>query len=328
MTQRPRISLARAFVFLLALGFAGGAAAQASGYPSRPIKIIVPYPPGGQGDTITRIVGKKMSEILGQQVLVDNRAGAGATLGVDMAAKAPPDGYTLGLGDPGPLAVAPGLYPKLPYDPLRDLRPVSNVAMLTATLVVNPNVPAQSVRELIELAKAKKGSMNYGAGHGTIANLAMELFKSMAGVDMMHVPYKGFAPTLTALVAGEINVAVGDLSSIAPQAKAGKVRVLATTGSRRSAAAPQYPTIAEAGVEGYSVDFWHGLLVPAATPTDIVTKLNSAIVNALNAPDVRQLFAERGYTAIGDTPEHFAATIKGEIEKYARVIKTANIKLQ
>jgi len=328
MTQRPRISLARAFVFLLALGFAGGAAAQASTYPSRPIKIIVPYPPGGQGDTISRIVGKKMSEILGQQVLIDNRPGAGGTLGVDLAAKAPPDGYTLALGDPGPLAVAPGLYPKLPYDPMRDLRPVSNVALLTATLAVNANVPAQTVRELIELAKAKKGSLTYGAGHGTIANLAMELFKSMTGVDMMHVPYKGFAPQLTALVAGEINVAVGDYSVIAPQAKAGKVRVLATTGAKRSAVAPQYPTVAEAGVEGYSVDFWQGLLVPAATPTDIVDKLHSAIVNALNAPDVRQLFAERGYTAIGDTPEHFAATIKGEIEKYARVIKTANIKLQ
>lgn len=321
------VSLARAIVFLLAFGLAGNAAAQASSFPSRPIRIIVPYPPGGQGDTLGRIVGKKASDILGQQVIVENHPGAGGTLGVDLAAKAPPDGYTLGLGDSGTLGVAPSLYPKLPYNPLSDLRPVSNVAIVTAALAINPKVPARTVRELIELARSKKGSLTYGAGVGSMSNLAMELLKSMTGVNILHVPYKGFAPQLVALLSGEIDMSIGDYSAMAPHAKAGKLRVLATTSSRRSTAAPQYPTMAEAGIEGYIVDFWFGLLVPAATPTDIVAKLNSAIVNALNAPDVRKVFDERGYRGTAGTPEEFGATIKAEIEKYARVVKDANIKL-
>ncbi len=324
--MKRAVFLARALVLLVACAFAGEIAAQS--FPSRPVKIIVPYPPGGQGDTITRIVGKKMAELLGQPIVVDNRAGAGATLGVDMAAKSPPDGYTVGLGDPGPLAVAPGLYPKLPYDPLRDLRPVSTVAMVTAALIVSPNMPAKTVRELIDLAKAKPGQLKYGAGYGTIANLAIELFKSMTGTNIMHVPYKGFAPTLTAMLAGEIDMAVGDYSSIAPQAKAGRLRILATTGSQRSGAAVHYPTIAEAGVDGYAVDFWFGFVVPAATSFDIVARLNEATVNTLNAPEVRRSFSERGYAPLGDTPEQFGAMIKAEIEKYARVIKDAHIRLE
>jgi tripartite-type tricarboxylate transporter receptor subunit TctC len=329
MTQRPGTPFATAFVFLIiTLSLAGSVAAQTAAFPSRPVKMIVPYSPGGQGDVYSRIIGRKLSEIWGQQVLIDNRVGAGGTLGVDLAVKAPPDGYTLGMGDAGPLAAAPSLYPKLPYDPLRDLRPVSNLAVVTAALAVNPNLPARTVRELIELAKSKKGSLTYGAGHGSVSNVAMELFKSMTGTDILHVPYKGFAPALTDLLAGQIDMTVGDYSAMAPYAKAGKLRVLATTSSRRSAAAPQYPTIAEAGVEGYSIDFWFGLLVPAGTPADIVAKLNSAVVNTLSAPDVRQVFDERGYSATGGTPEEFGATIKAEIEKCARIIKSANIKLQ
>ena len=328
MTQRPGMSLAHAFGFLLALGLAGSAAAQTSGYPSRPIKMIVPYPPGGQGDVLGRIVGKKLSEILGQQVVIDNRGGAGGILGVDMGAKAPPDGYTMVMGGSSTLTLAPALNPALPYDPLRDLRPVSNLAVVTAALAVNPNLPARTVWELIELAKSKKGSLTYGAGHGSVSNVAMELFKSMTGVDIMHVPYKGFAPALTDLLAGEIDMTIGDYSTMVPYAKAGKLRVLATTSSRRSAAAPQYPTIAEAGVEGYSIDFWFGLLVPAGTPADIVAKLNSAVVNTLRAPDVRQVFDERGYWATGGTPEEFGATIQAEIEKCARIVKGANIRLR
>jgi tripartite-type tricarboxylate transporter receptor subunit TctC len=328
MMQRPGISLARAFVFLLASGLAGSAAAQANDYPSRPIKMIVPYPPGGQGDILGRIVGKKLSEMLGQQVVIDNRGGAGGILGVDMGAKAPPDGYTMVMGGSSTLTLAPALNPALPYDPLRDLRPVSNLAVVTAALAVNPNLPARTVRELIELAKSKKGSLTYGAGHGSVSNVAMELFKSMTGVDILHVPYKGFAPALTDLLAGQIDMTVGDYSAMAPYAKAGKLRVLATTSGKRSTAAPQYPTIAEAGVEGYSIDFWFGLLVPAGTPADIVAKLNSAVVNTLSAPDVRQVFDERGYSATGGTPEEFGATIKAEIEKCARIIKSANIRLQ
>ena len=328
MTHRPGISLARAFVFLLALGLAGGAAAQVSGYPTRPIKMIVPYPPGGQGDILGRIVGKKMSEFLGQQVLIDNRGGAGGILGVDMGAKAPPDGYTLVMGGSSTLTLAPALNPALPYDPVRDLKPVSNVAIVTAGLAVNPNLPARTIRELIDLAKSKKGSLTYGAGHGSVSNVAMEVFKSMTGVDILHVPYKGFAPALTDLLAGQIDMTVGDFAAMVPYVKSGKLRVLATTSAKRSTASAQYPTIAEAGVEGYAVDFWFGLLVPGGTPNDIVAKLNSATVNTLNAADVRQVFDERGYMATGGTSEQFAATIKMEIEKCARVIKSANIRLQ
>ena len=330
MKRHLRISLARALIFALALCMSGHAAAQASSFPSRPIKIIVPYPPGGQGDSIGRIVGKKMSEILGQQVLIDNRPGAGGIVGVDLAAKARPDGYTLGLGGSSTLTIAPALNSKLPYDPLRDLRPVSNVAVVTAALAVNPSVPARTVRELIELARSKKGSLTltYGAGYGSASNIAMELLKSMTGVDIMHVPYKGFAPALTDLLAGQIDMTVGDYSTMAPYARAGKLRVLAIASGRRSTAASQYPTIAEAGVDGYVLDFWFGFVVPAATPADIVAKLNSATVDALNAPDVRQVFDERGYRGTGGTPEEFGATIKAEIEKCARIIKGANIKLQ
>ena len=329
MMQRPGISLlARAFGFLFALGLAGGAVAQSTDYPSRPVKMIVPYPPGGQGDILGRIVGKKLSELLGQQFLIDNRGGAGGILGVDMGARAPADGYTMVMGGSSTLTLAPALNPALPYDPLRDLRPVSNLAVVTAALAVNPNLPARTVRELIELAKSKQGSLTYGAGHGSVSNVAMELFKSLTGVDILHVPYKGFAPALTDLLAGQIDMTVGDYSAMVPYAKAGKLRVLATTSSRRSAAAPQYPTIAEAGVEGYSIDFWFGLLVPAGTSADIVAKLNSAVVKTLSAPDVRQVFDERGYSATGGTPEEFGAMIQAETEKCARIIKSANIRLR
>ncbi len=202
------------------------------------------------------------------------------------------------------------------------------MALVTAALAVNARVPARTVQELVELARSKKGSLTYGAGHGAMSNLAMELLKSTAGIDIMHVPYNGFAPAFTAVLAGQIDMTVGDYSAMVPMAKAGKIRVLASTSSMRSNSAPQLPTMSEAGISGYAVDFWAGIFVPAATPPDIVDKLNSAIVGALKTPEVRQAFDEHGYTPIGCTPEQFSAMLKSDIEKYARVIKTANIKLQ
>jgi len=327
--QRPGLSLARIFVVLLALGLSGSAAAQATGYPSRPIRIIVPNAPGGPNDTISRIVGQKLSELWGQPVVAETRSGAGGTIGVDLLAKAAPDGYTLALGGSAQLAVAPGLYAKLPYDPLRDLAPVANVAFVPFVLGVNANVPARTVRELIELALSKKGVLTYGSsGIGSMSNLATELLKAMTGADILQVPYKGAAPILTAMVSGEIDMAFADLAVAAPYAKAGKLRLLATSGSRRAAAAPQLPTMAEAGIEGYAVDIWYGLVAPAGTPGDIIDKLNSAVANALNAADVRQRFDQLGYTAIGGTPEQFGATIRDEIDKFGRIIKNANIKQQ
>jgi tripartite-type tricarboxylate transporter receptor subunit TctC len=329
MTQRPGTSLARAFVFLLSLGLIGSAAAQAPGYPSRPIKIIAPSAPGGPVDFFSRIVGQKLSELLGQPVLVENHGGAGGTIGVDLVAKAPPDGHTILLGTAATLAVAPGLYAKLPYDPLRDLTPVANIAFSPFVLAVNANVPARSVRELIELARTKKSLMTYGSGGiGSMSNLSMELLKSMTGVDILQVPYKGLALVLASIVTGEIDMAFTDLAAAAPYAKAGKLRLLGTSSSRRPAAAPQLPTMAEAGIDGYAVDIWYGIVAPAGTPRDIIDKLNSAIVNALQAADVRQRFDQLGLTAIGDTPEQFGVTIRADIEKFGRIIRNANIRQQ
>lgn len=329
MMQRPGLSLARTFVFLLALGLTGSAAAQSSGYPSRPIKIIVPNAPGGPNDFLSRIVGQKLSELWGQPVVAENRPGAGGTIGVDLVAKAPPDGYTIVMGGSSTLAVAPGLYAKLPYDPLRDLAPVANVAFVPFVLAVNANVPARTVRELIELARSKKGLLTYGSsGIGSMSNLAMELLKATTGADILQVPYKGAAPIVAAIVSGEIDMAFADLAVAAPHARAGKLRVLATSGGRRPAAAPQLPTMAEAGIEGYAVDIWFGIVAPAGTPGDIIDKLNSAIVNALQAPDVRRRIDELGYEAIGGTPEQFGATIRADIEKFGRIIKNADIRQQ
>lgn len=329
MLQRPGLSLARTFVFLLALGLACNAAAQAGSYPSRPIKIIVPFAPGGPNDTLSRIVGQKLLELWKQPVVVENHPGIGGTIGVGLVAKAPPDGYTLVTCGSAQLAVAPGLYAKLPYDPLRDLSPLINIAFVPFVLAVNANVPARTVGELIELARAKKGLLTYGSsGIGSMSHLATELLKTTTGADILHVPYKGVAPILAALVSGEIDMAFGDLSVLAPYGKLDKLRMLAVSGSRRAAAAPQLPTLAEAGIEGYSVDIWYGIVAPAGTPRDIIDKLNSAIGNALNAADVRQRFDQLGYTAIGGTPDQLGATIRSEIEKFGRVIKSANIRPQ
>ena len=329
MIKRPVMLLANAFVFLFALQLAGQSTAQVSDYPSRPIKIIIPYAPGGPDDLIGRIVGKKLNELWGQPVVVDNRPGVGGTVAMGITAKSPPDGYTLAVGDLGQLGIAPSLYARLPYHPLRDLTPVANVASFPYALAVNPGVPAKTVRELIELAKSKKVPMTYGStGTGGTTDLAMRLFQSLTGIEILQVPYKGSGPFVTALLAGEVDMAITDMAVAGPLAKEGKLRLLAAASSKRLVVAPQLPTIAEAGVEGYSVEFWGGIVAPSGTPKDIVAKLNSAIDNGLKAPDVQQRFFAIGYAAIGGTPEQFGATIRADIEKYAGIIKNANISPQ
>ncbi len=324
-----RLLMLQLLVQLCAFGVVTQSLAQTAGYPSRPIKLIVPNTPGGPNDILSRIVGQKLSELWGQPVVVENRGGAGGTIGVDQVAKAPPDGYTIVMGGSSTLAVAPGLYAKLPYDPLRDLAPVANVAFVPFVLAVNASVPARTVRELMELARSKKGALSYGSsGIGSMSNLAMELLKAMTGTDILQVPYKGAAPIVSAIVTGEIDMAFADLAVVAPHAKAGKLHVLAASGSRRPAAAPQLPTVAEAGNEGYAVDIWFGIVAPAGTPRDIIDKLNSAIDNALKVPEVRRRIDELGYEAIGGTPEQFGATIRADIGKFGRIIKNANIKQQ
>ena len=304
-----------------------GALAQTAAFPSKPLKIIVPFAPSGPNDIIARLVGQKLNELWGHPTVIENRGGAGGTIGVELAAKAPADGYTLVMGGSSSLAVAPGLYPKLAYDPLRDLTAISNVAFVPYAVAVNPHVPAKNVRELIAASKTLKGGLTFGSsGSGSMSHLAAELLKASSGANLLHVPYKGTAPSVTDVMAGQIDMMIADYAALAPFEKIGKLRLLAVAGSRRAAVAPQLPTIAESGVKGYAVDAWFGIVAPAGVPKDIVAKLNTAIVNGVKSADVRARFGELGYEAIGDTPDQFTATIKTDIEKFGRVIKAAGIK--
>ncbi len=312
-----------------AAGFYRVAAIAEQTYPTKSIRLIVPFAPGGPNDIIARIVGQKLNELWGHPVVIENRGGSGGTIGIEIAVKSPADGYTLAMGGSSNLTVAPALYPKLAYDPLRDITPVVNVAIVPYVLAINPHVPARNVRELIAVAKSQRGRLSYGSsGVGAMSHLAAELLKSSAGVDIVHVPYKGTVPAVTDMIAGQIDMMLADYAAVAPYAKAGKLRLLAVAGGKRSAAAPELPTMAEAGIKGYAIDTWFGIVAPAGVAKDIVAKLNAAIVNALKTADVRQRFGELGYEAIGDTAGEFAATIKADIEKFGRVIKSAGIKTE
>jgi len=303
------------------------AAAQA--YPAKPIRLIVPFAPGGPNDVIGRIVGQKLTEAWGQTVVVENRGGAGGTIGVEAGAKSAPDGYTIIMGGSSNLTVAPCLYAKLPYDPLHDLAPVSNVAFVPYVVTVNPRVPARSMKELVAIAKARPSFLNYGSsGTGSMSSLAAELINSAGGARIVHVPYKGTAPAVAAMVTGEIDMMVADLSAVAGHAKAGKLRLIATAGTRRTRAAPELPTVAESGLKGYAVDAWFGVVAPGKTPGEIVAKLSAGVAGAVKSPDVRQRFEQLGYDPIGDTSSEFAATIKSDIEKFARIIKAAGIRAE
>ena len=300
----------------------------AENFPAKPIRIIVPFAPAGPNDIIARIVGQKWTELWGHPTVIENRGGAGGTIGVEYGSKAPPDGYTVIMCGMSNMAVAVGLYPKLGYDP-HELTPLSNVAIVPYALAVNPTVPAKNVKELIAVAKAKKSLLSYGSsGTGAISHLAAELFKSMTGTDIVHVPYKGTAPAVTDVIAGQIDMMLADYAAVVPHAKAGKLRLIAVAGAKRMIAAPDLPTIAESGVKGYAVDAWFGLVAPAGVPKDVAAKLSAATVNALKSPDLRQRFSELGYEIIGDTPEQFGATIKRDIDTYVRLIKKIGIKAE
>lgn len=327
--MNPRFRLLSAGAVIVAFGAAVDVAAQtAATFPSKPIRIVVPFAPGGPNDIIARLVGQKWNELWGHPTVIENRGGAGGTIGVEYGSKAAPDGYTVIMGGMSNLAVAVGMYPRLGYDP-HELTPLANVAIVPYVLAVNPRVPAKNIRELIAVAKSKKSLLSYGSsGTGAISHLAAELFKSMTGTDIVHVPYKGTAPAVTDVIAGQIDMMLADYAAVAPHAKAGKLRLLAAAGVKRTAAAPELPTIAESGVKGYAVDAWFGLVAPAGVPKDIAAKLNAATVNALKSTDVRQRFGELGYEAIGDMPEQFGATIKSDIDKYVRLIKKIGIKTE
>ena len=307
--------------------FLAGSAAQAE-YPEKTIRIVVPYPPGGFNDTLGRVLAQKLGEAWGQPTVVENRPGGGTLIGTDTVAKAPPDGHTL-LVVAFPFAVNPSLYAKLPYDTVKDFAPVLLAGQTPNLLVVNPEVPIHSVKELIAAAKAKPGSLSYGStGSGSSNHLSMELFRTMTGVELVHVPYKGSAPMVTDLLGGHIQVAFDNTPNVLPQVKAGKLRALAITSATRSAMVPDVPTVSEAGVPGYEVGVWFGIVAPAGTPPAVLAKLNTELNRMLAMPDVKQKFADQGVEPVGGPPERFAEHLKAQIEKWTKVVKESGAKVE
>ena len=297
-------------------------------YPTRPIRFIVPFPPGGGNDTMARTVGYKLYEALGQQVVIDNRAGAGGVIGAETAARAAPDGYTLFLGGVGSHGVNPSLNPKLPYDAVKDFSPISLIGAAPLLLAVHPSVQAKTVKELIQLAKAKAGQLNFASnGKGSSSHLAAEMFMMMTEANMVHVPYKGLAPALTDLLSGQVQLMFSSTVAILPQVRSGKLRPLALTGATRSAALADVPTVAEAGVAGYVTSSWYGVLAPAGTPKPIVDRLAREIAKIVQFPEVREKLTNEGAEPVGNSPAEFAAHIKGELARWAKVIKQARITL-
>ena len=297
-------------------------------YPSKPLRLIVPYAAGGSTDTLARMLGQQLGEKLAQQVVIDNRTGAGTIIGTEIAAHAAPDGYTLFMATP-PTAVNPALYGKVPYDVERDFAAVTNVAGSTNLLVVHPSVPAQSVKELIALLKSNPGKYNYGSsGVGGASHLAMALFTSMAGAEAVHVPYKGGAPAVTDLVAGRLNFAMANLTTAQPHIRAGRLRGLGVGTKARSPLFPEMPTIAEAGLPGYEANNWNGVVVPKKTPRDIVERLHRDIVATLNDPVVAKRLLTLGLEPIGDTPAQFAQYLRSEAVKWGKVVRAAGIKAE
>jgi len=311
------------------LASATAAIAQPAAYPTKPIRIVVAYTPAGATDILARTIGQKLTEAWGQAVIIDNRPGANGNIGTEYAAKATPDGYTLLMVTAGTHGINPGLYRKLGFDAVKDFAPVSLVAMVPNVFVVNNGVPSKDLKEFIAYAKANQGKLNYGSpGNGSTAHLSMELFKSMTGIQMVHVPYKGSAGVLADLIGGQIVVTMDNMPPYVPQVKAGKIRALAVSPARRSPALPDVPTVAEAGVPGYDSGAWFGLVAPANTPKDLVAKLSRETARILKLPDVSARLADLGAESVGGTPEQFSAHIKAEIAKWAKVIRDANVELQ
>jgi len=295
-------------------------------YPSRPIKLVVALSPGGTSDVIARIFAAALSDIVKAPVVVENHAGAGGTIGANLAAKAPADGYTLLVGGALNLALAPALFIRLPYDPEKDFAPIGGIARVPYAFAVRSGVPASTLPELIAYARANPGRLSYGSsGVGSNSSLAVELLKATAGVDILHVPYKGSAPAVTALVAGQTDIVCVDLALLVPHVKAGTLRLVAAAGAKRSAMAPDLPTAAEQGLSGLVLEPWYGLVAPVAIPAEVRAKLVAALNQAVRSPELRQRFEQQGYEVIVDTPESFSALIRSEIGKYAQLIQTAGI---
>jgi tripartite-type tricarboxylate transporter receptor subunit TctC len=295
-------------------------------YPSKAIRFVVPFPPGGGNDTIARLVGQQMSAAFGQQVAIDNRPGAAGALGAQIAAAAPADGYTIFLAGVGSHGLNPNLAKKPLYDPVRDFDAISLIASAPLLVVVHPSLPAKSVKDLVALAKAKPGAINYASnGTGGSSHMAVELFDMMAGTKMTHIPYKGLAPALTELMSGEVQVMFSSAVAMMPQVKAGRLRAIAMTGSKRSAAIPDIPTVAESGLKGYETGSWYGVAAPAGTPKYAIDKLSTEIIRITKSPQITNKLVEEAVIPVGSTPAEFSAYIKSEIARWGKVIKQAKI---
>lgn len=302
------------------------AATYAQTYPTRAIRFIVPFTPGGGNDTIARLIGQKLAAATGQQVLIDNRPGAGGAIGAEAAAKSPADGYTLFLAGVATHGINPNLRKKLGYDPVKDFDAVSLIASAPLLVVVHPSLPVKSVKELIALAKSKPGLINYASnGAGGSSHMAVELFKMMSGTNLVHIPYKGLAPALTELLSGEVQVMFSSAVGMLPQVRSGKLRAIAMTGSKRSAAIPSIPTVAEAGVPGYETGSWYGIVAPAGTPKPAIDKLSKEIIAIVHTPEFTNRLNDEAVIAVGSTPADFAAYIKKELARWAKVIKQSAI---
>lgn len=303
--------------------------ATAQGYPAKSIRFIVPFPPGGGNDTIARLVGQKLAAATGQQVLVDNRPGAGGAIGAEAAAKSPADGYTMFLAGVATHGINPNLRRKILYDPLKDFDAVSLIASAPLLVVVHPSLPIKSVKQLVALAKARPGQINYASnGAGGSSHLAVEMFSMMSGTKMTHIPYKGLAPALTDLLSGEVQVMFSSAVAMLPQAKAGKLRAIAMTGARRSPAIPDIPTVAEAGVSGYETGSWYGIVVPAGTPKAAIDRLSREIIAIVRAPEITTRLNDEAVIPVGSTPAEFTAHIKNELTRWAKTIKQAGLALE
>jgi len=326
---RTRFLRALAAIASMALAGALPASAQPAGaYPNRPVKLVVPFPPGGPLDTVGRTIAQKLTEAWGQSVVVDNRPGAGGNIGADIVAKSPADGYTILMGALSTHAVNPSLYAKMPYDAVKDFAPITLVAITPNVLVVNAALPVNTAKEFVAYAKANSGKLAFGSGsNGSAGHLAGELFKVETGTEIIHVPYKGGAPAMQALLAGDTQFMFDNLANAMPQVRAGKLKALAVTTAQRSKLAPDLPTMAEAGVPGFDLSTWFGLFAPAGTPRDVIGKWNAEVTKILTSSDMRERLVLQGAEPAPTTPEQFAAFVQSEIPKYARIVKASGAKV-
>jgi tripartite-type tricarboxylate transporter receptor subunit TctC len=320
-------TLLRAVAGIALAALAAVAPAQ-DNFPNKTIRMIVPFPAGGPTDIIARIVGQKLTDSMGQPVVIDNRGGSGGNIGADIVAKAAPDGYTLVMAIVGTHAINPALYARMPYDPVRDFSPITKTGAATIVLVAHPSVPVKSIKDLVALAKAKPRQLTFGSpGSGTPHHLAGELLKTMAGIDLIHIPYKGAAPAVAELLGGQVNTVIVSLPAAFPHVKAGKLTALGVTSGTRSAIVPEVSTFAEAGLGGYELENWYGLLAPARAPKTIIDKLNRETVKALQMPDVKERLNSQGFEIRTSTPDEFSAYIKSELVKWAKIVKASGAKV-